>query len=273
MNPVPRERTVRIVRRASAVVKVIQLTRNWPAVLTCLLSGQRLTRIRLRAGGELHSPPELDLGFLFHEIWVERMYSASAYRIQASWNVIDVGANIGVFAVLAAHGRPGVRVIACEPHPGNATWLRDNLARCKLTNVLVKEVAVAGAAGARALAVDPTNWLVHTLQPSVTAATIQVPCVSLGGLLQEFPNRTCDLLKLDCEGSEHEILETCDGDTLLRVSRIVAEFHPAAGGRDGTTLRRLLERHGYSVDFVADLGGGTGIVRARRGPVCSPSRS
>jgi FkbM family methyltransferase len=244
---------------------VIRLAKNWPEILLALHRGRRLSRVRLRGGLDLACPPELDMAFLFNEIWVQRTYSANSHAIAAGWNVVDVGANVGVFAALAASSHPTVHVIACEPHPGNAAWLRRNLHTSRLGNVVAKEIAVAATAQPRTFYAHPTNWLVHSLHSVSDTVTRAVVCQTLEQQLAEFPDATCDLLKLDCEGSEHEILEACGEGTLRRVLRIVAEFHPLPDGRDGETLVRLLARSGYRIDRVVRWSGGTGLVAATRG--------
>jgi FkbM family methyltransferase len=204
------------------------------------------------------------MAFLFNEIWLERAYSAHNYAIAPGWNVVDVGANVGVFAALAASRDPSVRVIACEPHPGNAAWLRRNLQNSRLSNVVVKEVAVAATAQTRPFYTHPTNWAVHSLHPVDDTETRAVVCQTLEQQLAELPDATCDLLKLDCEGGEHEILEASEEDTLHRVFRIVAEFHPLADGRGGASLIGLLRRRGFRIDRLVEWAGGTGLVAATR---------
>ena len=244
--------------------RVIRLARNWPEVLFSLQMNRRLSHVQFRNGLDLSCPPELDMAFLFNEIWVERAYSIHGYQVAPRWNVIDVGANVGVFAALAASSDPSVRVVACEPHPGNAAWLRANLQRSRLTNVVVKEVAVAGSRQTRDLFTHPTNWLVHSLQPGIDVQRQPVTCQTLEEQIAELPGTTCDLLKLDCEGSEHEILEACDESTLRRVLRIVAEFHPVGEGRDGSTLVARLMGSGYRIDRLVHWPGATGLVAATR---------
>lgn len=244
--------------------RVIRLAKNWPEVLLALHRGRRLSRVRLRGGLDLACPPELDMAFLFNEIWVQRAYSANDHAIAPGWNVVDVGANVGVFAALAASSHPTVRVVACEPHPGNVAWLRRNLERSHLGNVVVKDVAVAAQAQTRDLYAHPTNWLVHSLRSVSDTVRRAVVCQTLGQQLAEFPDATCDLLKLDCEGAEHEILEACDEGTMRRVLRIVAEFHPLADGRGGPSLIALLRNSGFRIDRLVEWPGGTGLVAATR---------
>ncbi len=62
--------------------------------------------------------------------------------------VIDVGANVGYYALMAAtRVGPSGRVIAYEPGPAPAARLRENVALNGLSNVTVVEAAVADRPG------------------------------------------------------------------------------------------------------------------------------
>ena len=55
-------------------------------------------------------------------------YSTAIFRLSCSWadDVIDIGAHIGYYSLLAASTKPTARVVAVEASPHNAATLRDN---------------------------------------------------------------------------------------------------------------------------------------------------
>ena len=59
------------------------------------------------------------------------------------------------------------------------------------------------------------------------------------------------LLKLDCEGSEYEILQT---DTFRSVRYVVGEFHTCAAG-DPVSGLKILEEQGFYLDVWAPFPG------------------
>jgi FkbM family methyltransferase len=71
-----------------------------------------------------------------------RQTSLFSRSVHAGDVVIDIGANAGYYTLLAARsvGLRG-RVIACEPDPKIASFLRRHVAINKLTNVVVEEAA------------------------------------------------------------------------------------------------------------------------------------
>lgn len=253
----------RIPARARRDLRLMRLLRNWREAVGAEITGAPLRSARLRNGVVLEAPGTLDLSFLFHEIWVREIYGPPGYEIRAGESVVDVGANIGVFAAYAATRAPGVRVFAYEPFPGNAEWLRRNVAESGLANVTVRQQAVAGGRGARVLHVFPESWIVHSLVLEDERATeeVTVDCVTLDDVLEENGIGLCDLLKLDCEGSEYEILQGCSPQALARVRRIVGEYHNGEYGT-GEGLRRFLESRSFRVDRLEPLDAGCGVICA-----------
>lgn len=257
-------RAARLVARLRRDVHVVRLLSNWRQVMGRARRADRVSQLRLRNGVVLDAPDAVDLWFLFVEIWIRRVYSPAGYEIHPGDTVIDIGANIGVFTTYAATRAPDVQVHAYEPYPESANWLRRNLQASALQSVAVHELGVAAAAGSRVMLVTPSNWGVNTLAPHAASANgLTVNCVSLEGLMDGNQVGRCDLLKLDCEGAEHEILGSASVATLRRVSRIVAEYHDDPGaGHSGRELCKTLEAASFRLDCFQALDVGTGLICA-----------
>jgi hypothetical protein len=93
---------------------------------------------------------------------------------------------------------------------------------------------------------------------SVPEARIDVPAVPLADAI----GQGCDLLKLDCEGSEFELLLDTPADALRRARRIVAEFHVPAG--EAGSLAKRLGELGYEAWLERKEHPGLGLLLARR---------
>jgi FkbM family methyltransferase len=117
--------------------------------------------------------------------------------------VIDVGANIGSYAILAASCAPAGRVVAFEPDPAARGRLLENLQLNGLTNVTVRSEAVAQRVGEAAFSqgMDTVNRILAE-DERIPGRTVQVTTLdtefALSGHLQ--------LCKLDTEGHEPAIL-------------------------------------------------------------------
>jgi FkbM family methyltransferase len=89
----------------------------------------------------------------FEQEWVrliaEGMREAEAF--------VDIGANVGMFALTVAQAFPESRVIAVEPLEANARRVRGNVALNSLNNVSVRQAAVADASGTISFHVNPIH--------------------------------------------------------------------------------------------------------------------
>lgn len=117
----------------------------------------------------------------------------------------------------------------------------------------------------RRLAICPSNSVVDRITTEQSAGpSVQMECVTLDDVFRTHQLARCDLLKLDCEGSEFEILEQASDDVLKRVEQIVGEFHDVdESGQSGTRLSQLLEYRGFRVERLECTNGG-GVFHAQR---------
>jgi FkbM family methyltransferase len=259
------EKLARIPGRCRRDLRTILLLRNWREALAAEWTGAPLEHLRFRSGAVIRGPEASNLNFLFYEIYLQQIYAYRSYSIKRGDTVIDVGANIGVFSIYAAECARGGRVYAFEPNPESLRYLKKNVDASRLGNVVVFPTAVAGGTGERLLHVRPGNLLVSSLaRGSPGDGEIRVRCVSLDEVMEVNGITQCDLLKLDCEGSEYEILQNCSPKTLGRVERIVGEFHEGpdiSGTGDG--LCRFLRSRSFRVDHFERLGPTSGVFCAR----------
>lgn len=253
----------RLPKRLSDDLKIMRLARNWSEILGAKIRQTPLRSVRLRSGVVLDSPPQVSLNFLFHEIWIDEFYGPSGYEIAPGQTVVDIGANIGVFAAWAATRARDVKVVAYEPFPATAECFRSNMAASGLACVEFHQAAVGDRQGKRTLNISD-SWILHSLAViGASAGSIEVDCVTLDGVLTDVD--TCDFLKLDCEGSEYEVIYPASFDTLAKVGRIVCEFNNLDGaGRNGAGLADFLTSNGFNVDVLRPLDVGSGLLCARR---------
>jgi FkbM family methyltransferase len=153
----------------------------------------------------------------------------------------DVGANIGYYSLIVAGlvGEKG-QVHAFEPTPALAERIRLNRALNGLTQIEVNQVAVAEATGTAFLHIsleDPeANSLFHmeagTNQISVSTTTLDAYAAD-GGIDR------IDFIKIDCEGSELNVLR---GATRLLNTRdpiVLLECNSASLSACGATVSDL----------------------------------
>jgi len=181
------------------------------------------------------------------ELAVQRVL---AERLRPGMTVYDLGANIGLFSLLAARlvGATG-KVVSFEPDPGVAARLRRNIARNAFANITVVESGVWSESGPRgffASNLSSPDRGVGSFLPDINgSATTLIPCVSLDDFVRSAPPP--DAIKCDVEGAEAEVFRSAE--KLLRARRpwIVCEMHsqPASNA-----VQDQLRPLGYSFEPI-----------------------
>lgn len=157
-------------------------------------------------------------------------------------NIVDIGANIGIFALQAATMFPQVKIYAYEPCQEALPDLEKNLQQL---NVEIYPYAVGGI----------SKKVNLNFQEDLTACSLETQGESYPGKSQEcymiaFDEITAKLggkiglLKLDCEGSEYEIIQSASFE---KVKYVVGEFHTCKNGNPEMGLE-LLKEKGFIID-------------------------
>ena len=178
--------------------------------------------------------------------------------------VVDVGANIGFFTVLAARvvGSTG-RVLSFEPFDGSFRSLERNVELNVLDNVTAERAAVAEAQGTMTLGLDE-GTIAHGSTGGFTeegaAARFTVPAVTLDESLESvLGDRAARLVKIDVEGIEPKVLggaqktlaDRPPDALLVELNGAALEWH---GYGEQDVLDPLVEA-GYSLHEVGRWGG------------------
>ena len=158
--------------------------------------------------------------------------------------VVDIGGHVGVMSIFIAKSYPFVKVFAFEPVPQNAELFRKNLSSNHVQNVELFEGAVTGDGRSLSLAgrLDKNSGgaSAHTVQVSSKHERWVVPSWTLKDIFDRHDIRACKLLKIDCEGSEHETL--LNFPYLDRVKYMRGEFH----------INSTLRKQGYSIGRLVE---------------------
>ncbi len=156
--------------------------------------------------------------------------------------VIDIGAHVGIISIYLAKRYPGIRVYAFEPALANWKRLIRNIAANQATGVTPYNWAVTGDGRLVKMMGNPEiNSGGMSLVSGIGAGPI-ISSVTLASIFSNLEINHCALLKIDCEGSEYEILTA--GEALLdRVDYLRAEFHQRQGETKVQELAALCARH------------------------------
>ncbi len=137
-------------------------------------------------------------------------------------DILDIGANVGSFALWATARWPGSTVTSYEPHPGTFDYLTKNTALRRdivtvnaalfpggqTTATFMSRFAGDGESGLAAYAGD-------TFAPGAQAESYQVRVVDPASL------PSADIVKIDIEGGEGDVLDHLD---LSKTSLVLLEY-------------------------------------------------
>jgi FkbM family methyltransferase len=141
--------------------------------------------------------------------------AAFAGEISPASVVYDLGANTGIYTLLASRRAPQGHVYSFEPFPRNVEFLARHLALNRITNCTVIEAAVGAASGWASFAAGAKPEM-GSVDPG---GDLRVKMVSLDELRQTASLPRPDLIKMDIEGGELEALR--GASKLLREDRPV----------------------------------------------------
>lgn len=186
--------------------------------------------LRLKNGLKIHMRPKKKKPVadcdIFEEVFLDQTYPGMA-DIEEGVIIVDVGAQIGLFSLSAAHR--GAKVLAFEPVQGNFAQLQKNVSANKLDITPVR-MAVGAKQGTLSINISPSNEGGHSVLVKEKQGTvISVPSISLAGIFKKFQLKKIDILKLDCEGAEYDILLHTSFSTLKKIKKIFLELHAPIG--------------------------------------------
>lgn len=203
--------------------------------------------------------PEL----LSDEIVVTEMFRDNTYRIDnLNGTVIDIGANIGTFAVQAILAG-AEKVYAYEPEDENYKLLIENIKLNKMEGKIIPiKKGVYCKSGKTQICSSgggSTIEAVFSLRDqdfSHQKVFNELELVTLDSILNEVGE--VEFLKIDCEGSEYGII---DGWTQLdKVKNIAMEFHGINEVLFGDMIIKLMD-FGY-INTIGRFGVG-GLIFAK----------
>lgn len=205
-------------------------------------------------------PEDLDLGMpLIHGEYEPHVTKVFKDHVQAGMGVLDIGANIGYFSMIAASlaGETGV-VYAVEPNTNNVKFIELSKRENGFNNIKIINSAAGEDFDILSLNSSYSNGTTAHLsedQQTLMKSTV-VACMPLDNLIPA--DRKIDFIKIDIEGFEYRAL--LGARRLLEkwrpviVSEFSPDFMPLTGGNDGPTYLRFLFDLGYTAAIIQKNG-------------------
>ena len=212
---------------------------------------------------------------LYEDLFANRGYFKFGIAIEAGATVVDVGANIGLFALLASQEARDVRIISLEPLPPIFSVLKANYELHKITGEclpfglgkkqertiftfypdntalsgryaeLVEEKQLVVRILENRLPDTPRSVLEEIAARGLSNEPYECEVRSLSDIFRNWQIAQVDLLKIDVEKAELDVLEGIEVADWPRVKQVVMEVHNLAGRLQ--RVCNLLEAQGFEV--------------------------
>jgi FkbM family methyltransferase len=167
--------------------------------------------------------------------------------------MVDVGANIGYFTLLAAHlvGMDG-KVIAIEAHPSNFEILLSAIKRNGLEQVVPLNIGLSDEDGSGQVIMANQSEFANRTASMVPQAGLSGPTVSVrrfDDCISDWKIETIDLLKVDVDGFETKVIRGATESLRSgRIKNLIIELNEDwlyASGSSAAELTSLLTEAGF----------------------------
>jgi len=158
------------------------------------------------------------------EHWVFRSYVRGGFYTPRPGDVVlDVGAHIGLFSIQLSRLCAELRVLAFEPSHDTFQCLQANLQSFGCNNVRALRMALGSIQGQGQMR-SGERTLDNVLEISHSQCG-SFPVVPLEEMLEFASSDRIALMKVDIEGSEKQAFQSVSPASLLRIDRLVLEYH------------------------------------------------
>jgi len=138
--------------------------------------------------------------------------------------IIDIGAHIGAFSLLASSRVPRGKVYAVEACEDTFNFLQVNVALNRAENVSVHHLAITDARGTSTLYYDSGNWG-NSVVAHLSQRSERVQSCSLTDFMEDNSIQHCNFMKLNCEGAEFPILLNTPSGVLRKFEMVLILYH------------------------------------------------
>lgn len=176
--------------------------------------------------------------------WERDTQAFWSYKSKSAHSIVDVGAYIGIYSLIAAKANPSARVVAIEPNPVTFDGLIQNVNLNSLESIATYNIALGAFESFLDLSVPksrPMSSGANLIGEGVSGEmlTFQVEQKRLDDLVESV-----DLMKIDAEGWELEVLKGSE--------RLLAQCHPTIiceilTSSQFESVRNFMSNFNYSV--------------------------
>ncbi len=167
--------------------------------------------------------------------------------------ILDIGANTGVYSLLARKNNPSATIVALEPVPANADVLQVNV-DANAAGVIVERFAMSDRDGEAVMYMlkDQLNYMTsvnddrYALHPEIvgqsTVVPISIPIETWATLKTKHGLKGPELIKIDVEGHELAVMRSLHAHVAEHLPTILIEV---IGDENAASLNAMLRHLDY----------------------------
>lgn len=141
--------------------------------------------------------------------------------------VMDIGANIGYYALLESHLANKGSIYAIEPVPSNKKRLDKNVQINDIKNISTFKCAIGDKEGTSKMYIyDKCNWCSFVKSDGTIIDEIDVPIITLDQFIDRYMPRDPTLIRMDLEGYEYQLIKNAKLLKSNKPLKISIELHP-----------------------------------------------
>ena len=199
---------------------------------------------------------------VFNEISSNKIYHNEFVNIENKDLVIDIGFNYGLFSIETLKYNPS-KIIAFEPNPKLVKTFNENFNAQKIA---LYQKAVSSNRGKIIFyenVVPGMSSIYQEVNNNYTNNSYEVESINLNDFLVEHNLEKIDYLKIDCEGSEYEIVDSIK-IFLPNVRKMAIEFHHQSNDSKVLNLIETLKNANFELKVSNQESLNLGMIYARR---------
>ncbi|MBK5210577.1 MAG: FkbM family methyltransferase [Flavobacteriaceae bacterium] len=205
----------------------------------------------------------------FRENFLDDIYfkhiPKSVFNTNQNPVIIDIGANVGFFSLAAFSKYPKAKIYAFEPHPYCFKVLKNYKQEFKRFDWNIFNQAVSNKNENIFLNtnnLEGFTTVTSVFKKSKDIKVFAVKAVSFDTFLEENKIDYIDFIKLDCEGSEYEILYALPKEKFKIIKSLCIETHKGENENQNlNSLNKYLKNVGYKTEIL-DEGNYSGYIWA-----------
>jgi len=194
--------------------------------------------------------------------WERQSLRIWAHLCADAHEILDVGANTGVYSLLARKNNPSAKIVALEPIPANADVLQANV-DANAANVLVERIALSDRDGDAVMymlkdqlnymtAVDDNRYARHPeITGRATVVPVSVPVETWATLKATRHLTGPDLIKIDVEGHEVAVMRSLYAHVAEHRPTILLEI---IGDENAACVNEMLRTLDYVFISIDEVG-------------------